>query len=199
MLTGRPHSPQNVENANPGAPNDSPSLGALVGRVQPPVGALPTSVTLPHRIFNTDGSVWPGQDAGFLGRAGDPWLLNAKDTPEGYRVREIDLPTDLDPSRVGRRMALIDGFRKGLDALDRDPARHRRSAPHPDGGHRGGRQRVGRRHPQRAVGLSPRGKIAGELHVGDPVAPSTARSATAAPRARTSSIATLRTRTARPW
>ena len=32
MLTGRPHSPQNVENANPGAPNDSPSLGALVGR-----------------------------------------------------------------------------------------------------------------------------------------------------------------------
>ena len=122
MLTGRPHSPQNVENANPGAPNDSPSLGALVGRVQPPVGALPTSVTLPHRIFNTDGSVWPGQDAGFLGRAGDPWLLNAKNTPEGYRVREIDLPTDLDPARVGRRMALIDGFRKGIDALDRDPA-----------------------------------------------------------------------------
>ena len=122
MLTGRPHSPQNVENANPGAPNDSPSLGALAAKVGTSRGGLPGSITLPHRIFNTDGSVWPGQDAGFLGRAADPWLLNAQQTPEGYRVREIDLPADLDPARVGRRMELIDDFRRGLDGLDRDPA-----------------------------------------------------------------------------
>ena len=122
MLTGRPHSPMNVENANPGAPNDSPSLGALMGRIEAARGALPSTVTLPHRIFNTDGSVWPGQDAGFLGRGADPWLLNAKQTPEGYRVQEIDLPTDLDPARMGRRMDLIDGFRRSLDDLDRDPA-----------------------------------------------------------------------------
>jgi hypothetical protein len=122
MLTGRPHSPQNVENANPGPPNDSPSLGALVGRIESARGGLPTTVTLPHRIFNTDGSVWPGQDAGFLGRGADPWLLNAKSTPEGYRVQEIDLPTDLDPARMGRRMDLIDGFRRGFDNFDRDPS-----------------------------------------------------------------------------
>jgi hypothetical protein len=122
MLTGRPHSPMNFENANPGAPNDSPSLGALVGRITPSSGGLPTSVTLPHRIFNTDGSVWPGQDAGFLGRSVDPWLLNAKQTPEGYRIQEIDLPTDLDSSRMTRRMELIDGFRKSLDTFDRDPS-----------------------------------------------------------------------------
>jgi hypothetical protein len=122
MLTGRPHSPQNVENANPGAPNDSPSLGALAGKVWRTTGGLPSSITLPHRIFNTDGSVWPGQDAGFLGRGADPWLLNAQQTPEGYRIREIDLPADLDPDRVGRRMELIDGFRQAVDRLDQDPA-----------------------------------------------------------------------------
>ena len=122
MLTGRPHAPQNVENANPGAPNDSPSLGGLMGKVEPSRTGLPSSITLPHRIFNTDGSVWPGQDAGFLGRGVDPWLLNARTTPEGYQVREIDLPTDLDPARVGRRMDLIDQFRRGVDHLDRDPA-----------------------------------------------------------------------------
>jgi hypothetical protein len=122
MLTGRPHSPQNVENANPGPPNDSPSLGALVGRIESARGGLPSTVTLPHRIFNTDGSVWPGQDAGFLGRGADPWLLNAKQTPGGYHVQEIDLPVDLDPARVGRRMELIDGFRRKIDNLDRDPA-----------------------------------------------------------------------------
>ena len=72
MLTGRPHQPMNFENANPGAPNDAPSLGAVLRRVSKAHGGLPPSVTLPHRIFNTDGSIWPGQDAGFLGRTLTP-------------------------------------------------------------------------------------------------------------------------------
>jgi hypothetical protein len=122
MLTGRPHQPMNFENANPGAPNDAPCLGGLVGRAGGGGrGGLPPAVTLPHRIFNTDGSVWPGQDAGLLGRATDPWLLNAVQTPEGYRVREIDLPAELGPDRLGRRRDLLDRLRRGLDALDGDP------------------------------------------------------------------------------
>ena len=108
MLTGQPHSPMNMENANPGPPNDSPVLGGLLGRVSPPRPGMPASVTLPHRIFNTDGSVWPGQDAGYIGRTFDPWLLNAKQTPEGYRVQEIALPADLDHDRLGRRKDLLD-------------------------------------------------------------------------------------------
>jgi hypothetical protein len=122
MLTGRPHRPTNFENANPGPPNDDPSLGALVGRVSNARGGLPTAVTLPHRIFNTDGSVWPGQDAGFLGRSRDPWLLNGRPTPGGYRIQEVGLPAGLDPARLGRRMDLLDGLRRGLDLLGRDPA-----------------------------------------------------------------------------
>lgn len=122
MLTGRPHQPQNVENANPGAPNDAPSLGSMAGLLGTPRRGLPTSMTLPGRIVNTDGSVWPGQDAGFLGRSADPWLLNVQPTPEGHRVREIDLPADLDPARFGRRMELLDGFRRGVDAADRGPS-----------------------------------------------------------------------------
>ena len=120
MLTGRPHQPMNFENANPGPPNDAPCLGALLGRVSTARGGLSPSVTQPHRIFNTDGSVWPGQDAGFLGRSHDPWLLNARLTPEGYRIQEIDLPTDLDPTRLGHRRSLLDQLHRGLDAWDRD-------------------------------------------------------------------------------
>ncbi len=120
MLTGRPHSPMNLENANPGPPNDSPVLGALLDRVTPHRPGMPASVTLPHRIFNTDGSVWPGQDAGYIGRAFDPWLLNAKQTPEGYRVQEIALPADLDHDRLGRRKDLLDRLQRGLDSLDHD-------------------------------------------------------------------------------
>ena len=123
MLTGRPHQPMNVENANPGAPNDWPSLGSLVGYVSPDgSAALPPSITLPHRIFNTDGSVWPGQDAGFLGRARDPWLLNVKPGASGGEsVAEIALPADLHPERVGRRRDLLDQIGHGLDQIDRSP------------------------------------------------------------------------------
>src|SRR5205085_9871765 len=34
MLTGVPHAPMNVENATPGAPNNWPTLGAMVRRVR---------------------------------------------------------------------------------------------------------------------------------------------------------------------
>ena len=75
MLTGVPHAPLNVENANPGVPNDWPCLGGLVRRLRGDRGGLPGAVRLPMHIYNTDGSVWPGQDAGFLGRSSDPWLF----------------------------------------------------------------------------------------------------------------------------
>jgi hypothetical protein len=121
MLTGRPHRPMNFENANPGPPNDAPCLGALIGRAVSPLGDMPPTVTLPHRIFNTDGSVWPGQDAGFLGRVADPWLLNAKLTAGGDQIKEIDLPAEIGPGRLGRRGDLLDQLGRGLDTLDRDP------------------------------------------------------------------------------
>jgi hypothetical protein len=124
MLTGRPHQPMNFENANPGAPNDAPSLGALVRQIGTKHGGLPRSVTLPHRIFNTDGSIWPGQDAGFLGRTADPWLLTADLGPQGYRIQEIDLPSELDHGRLGRRQDLLGRIERELGTLDRGaPAR----------------------------------------------------------------------------
>ncbi len=122
MLTGRPHAPMNFENANPGAPNDAPSLGAVLGRVGGARGGLPATITLPHRIFNTDGSVWPGQDAGFLGRSADPWLLNARLTPAGYRIQEVNLPAQIDLGRLERRIGLLDGVQRQLDDLGRDAA-----------------------------------------------------------------------------
>src|SRR5262249_21312809 len=129
MLTGRPHLPMNFENANPGPPNDAPSLGAVLRRVTRARGGLPPTITLPHRIFNTDGSVWPGQDAGLLGRSADPWLLNARLTPEGYRIQEIDLPANIDPGRLGRRIDLLDRIQRRLDDLaPAPPPPHRRGA-----------------------------------------------------------------------
>src|SRR5436305_6240517 len=95
MLTGVPHAPMNVENANPGAPNDWPTLGALVRRLRGDRAGLPAAVRLPMHIFNTDGSVWPGQDAGFLGRAADPWLFRCEPAAGHFRVPELSLAADV--------------------------------------------------------------------------------------------------------
>ena len=107
MMTGVPHQPMNVENANPGAPNNWPTLGALVQRVRGNPGPAPTAIRLPHRIFNTDGSVWPGQDSGFLGRDADPWLLRCEPgsaTMRSPRVRRVRRGA-LRPSRRPRAPA----------------------------------------------------------------------------------------------
>ncbi|MFY7874562.1 MAG: DUF1501 domain-containing protein, partial [Pirellula sp.] len=75
MLTGYPHSPKNQENALPGAPNDWPSMAAVVRHLKGDQGSLPGSIRLPEEIWNTGKILWPGQNAGWLGNHADPWLL----------------------------------------------------------------------------------------------------------------------------
>lgn len=112
MLTGRPHAPKNFENAKPGAPNDFPSLGGVVMGTVLPAGArqtaMPGAVTLPQRVANTDGSIWPGQDGGFLGRASDPWLIQYDARQNVPRIAELQFDTGLEPHRVAARRNLLD-------------------------------------------------------------------------------------------
>jgi hypothetical protein len=125
MLTGQPHQPMNAENVNPGAPNNYPSLGAVVRRLKegsgPPrgPGALPAAVTLPNRIFNTDGSVWPGQDAGFLGHGTDPWLFTCRPAAADFRIPDFVLPVDVSVPRLEGRSSLLRRVNGRLDAAAR--------------------------------------------------------------------------------
>jgi hypothetical protein len=107
MLTGVPHNPLNAENVNPGPPNDRPCLGAMVRRLRGDRGALPAAVRLPMHIFNTDSSVWPGQDAGFLGRNADPWLFRCQPASPNFQVPELALSTDVPLPRLAERRDLL--------------------------------------------------------------------------------------------
>jgi hypothetical protein len=118
MLTGQPHQPMNFENANPGAPNNWPSLAALVGRLGGGSSALPPAVRLPQHIYNTNGSVWPGQDAGFFGRSSDPWLFSCRPADEGFKLPEFSLSADLSLERLAGRRNLLDQVNRRLAALD---------------------------------------------------------------------------------
>src|SRR5438128_1961420 len=122
MLTGYPHQPTNVENATPGAPNDWPCLGAMVRRLRPGNGMLPASVTLPEHIWNTGGITWPGQNAGFLGRTADPWLMMCDPSAPDFQVPELGLATEVPPLRLQERRSLLQQVNTHLDTLDRSSA-----------------------------------------------------------------------------
>ncbi|MBI2824582.1 MAG: DUF1501 domain-containing protein [Planctomycetia bacterium] len=107
MFTGVPHQPMNMENANPGAPNNWPHFASIVRHLQSGASTIPAAVRLPHHIWNTDGSVWPGQDAGFLGRAVDPWLFRCEPAAPEFRIPEFALPAELPFDRFEQRRSLL--------------------------------------------------------------------------------------------
>jgi hypothetical protein len=122
MLTGVPHAPTNTENANPGAPNDWPSTGALVQKLRRGRHGLPAAITVPEHIWNTGMVSWPGQDAGFLGRSDNPWLIHCQPHLPGLQVAGLGLPDEMTPARMSRRLSLLERVSRSLDSLDRSGA-----------------------------------------------------------------------------
>lgn len=137
MLTGRPHTPMNAENANPGPPNDWPNWGSVVQKLSPPSGDLPSAVRLPNHIFNTDGSIWPGQDGGMLGHSFNPWLFRCTPASADYRITEFQLPSEVSLDRLTARRDLVRTIDRQLE----------RNTPH------GGETRTFGDQQQRAYGV----------------------------------------------
>jgi hypothetical protein len=119
MTTGKPHAPMQVENAKPGAPNDWPSMGGVVRKLLQPRCQLPAAVTLPEQSANDGNLTWPGQDAGFLGRAADPWLINCEPENSKFEVPGLALPSDVTAPRFDGRKGLL----AALDRAQANPAR----------------------------------------------------------------------------
>ncbi|HEY1191679.1 MAG TPA: DUF1501 domain-containing protein [Gemmata sp.] len=76
MLTGRSDAPVGFNPSKP-QPTDHPSLAAVAGAVTKARNNLPPAIVLPDRIVHNTGRVIPGQFAGVMGRARDPWVLEA--------------------------------------------------------------------------------------------------------------------------
>lgn len=119
MTTGVPHRPMGVENAKPGAPNDWPSLGAIVRRLTPGHRQLPAAITLPEQTANDGNLTWPGQDAGFLGRATDPWLLTCDPSAANFTIPGLQLPGEVPPLRFDERRSLVREVNRHMDEVHR--------------------------------------------------------------------------------
>jgi hypothetical protein len=118
MMTGRPHIPMNAENVNPGPPNESPCMAGMIRHLHPS-GELPSAIRLPMHIFNTDGSVWPGQDAGVLGNNSDPWLFRCEPGSKDFRIAEFTLPVEIPEARLAARANMLRDLNARLEGVER--------------------------------------------------------------------------------
>ena len=122
MLTGVPHAPMNVENANPGPPNDWPTLGAVVrrlarGRGRAAGGGPAADAHLQHRRPSGRGRT-PGSSAGPPTRG----CSAASRRRRRSQVPEFTLAADVPPDRLAGRRDLLGRLDRGLAAAGRRPA-----------------------------------------------------------------------------
>jgi hypothetical protein len=80
-----------------------PHMGCVLSKLQGPNGDVPPHVLLPHPIGNTGGNMPHGQSAGFLGKAYDPFVLNADPSDPNFKVPDMLPPDYLTALRVDRR------------------------------------------------------------------------------------------------
>jgi len=83
-------------------PHAGCALSYLAGRR----GDLPAHVILPEPMGPTGGNLSHGQDAGFLGKAYDPFVLNADPSTKDFKVPDLLPPNDIGEARLQRRRAL---------------------------------------------------------------------------------------------
>lgn len=123
MSTGHSHLPLGLEGAAPGPPNNWPCFGAVAGKLMGPRSALPPSITLPEIAANDPGDkTWPGQDAGFLGRPADPWILACDPAADDFTIPDLTLPDGLQADRLSQRLSLVRQLDTAFAHLDRTGA-----------------------------------------------------------------------------
>jgi hypothetical protein len=91
---------------------EHPHAGCVLGKLRGPRGALPPHVLLPRPIGKTGGNMPHGQDAGYLGRAFDPFVLNSDPSLPDFKVRDLLPPDYISSNRLNRRRNLreiVDG------------------------------------------------------------------------------------------
>jgi hypothetical protein len=80
-----------------------PNFGCVLGKLKGSKGDVPPYVLMPRPIGNTGGNMPHGQNAGFLGKGFDPFVLNADPADPNFKVPDMLPPDYLTALRVDRR------------------------------------------------------------------------------------------------
>ena len=87
---------------------NTPHVGCALEFLKGRKTEMPAHVILPEPMGPTGGNMPHGQDAGFLGKTYDPFVLNADPSAKNFKVPDLLPPTEIDEVRLARRRALRD-------------------------------------------------------------------------------------------
>jgi hypothetical protein len=85
---------------------EQPHVGCVYGKLKGDRGDLPAHVVIPKPIGNTGGNMPHGQNAGFLGKQYDPFVLNANPADARFKVPDLLPPDYISAVRAERRKNL---------------------------------------------------------------------------------------------
>ncbi len=82
---------------------EHPHYGCVLSKLKGPKGDVPPHMLLPRPIGATGGNMPHGQNAGYLGKSFDPFVLNADPSDPNFRVPDLLPPDYLTAFRTDRR------------------------------------------------------------------------------------------------
>jgi hypothetical protein len=122
LLTGHLAPTPNSDSAGP-SPRDWPHLGALVAKLRPTSSAVPSAVNMPWTVMHpaAPGGKAPGQDAGWLGKAFDPFHIHGDPNDSTFHVEGLGLPVGISSGRLAFRRELLQHLASATDLSGRGP------------------------------------------------------------------------------
>lgn len=87
---------------------NTPHAGAVVSYLRGRKTDLPPFVVLPELMGRGGGNLPNGQSGGFLGKAYDPFALNADPSQENFQVPDLLPPKEIGEARLDRRRRMRD-------------------------------------------------------------------------------------------
>src|SRR5687767_13091591 len=100
---------------------NTPHAGCALEYLKGRKTELPAHVILPEAMGPTGGNTPHGQDAGFLGKAYDPFVLNADPAKKDFKVPDLLPPSEIGEARLERRRSLrqvVDEQVKSFEATE---------------------------------------------------------------------------------
>jgi hypothetical protein len=100
---------------------EHPHMGCVLGYLKSQRGEVPAHVLIPKPIGRTGGNLPHGQNAGYLGKQYDPFVLNADPSDPKFKVPDLLPPDYISSVRAERRQKLRDAVDGALSAFEKNP------------------------------------------------------------------------------
>ncbi|MGI8604783.1 MAG: DUF1501 domain-containing protein [Verrucomicrobiales bacterium] len=101
---------------------NTPHIGCALEFLKGRRTELPAHVILPEPMGSTGGNLPHGQDAGFLGKAYDPFVLNADPSKPDFKVPDLLPPAGIGEARLKRRQSLRQAVEETVKVFEASPS-----------------------------------------------------------------------------